>query len=152
MAEYKGVDFILSGSGSQGNDIWFAGLRTNHLKNLPEVFYDRAWKYPGDVTRYPRFSQALTSSYLRSSACVYDGSYFRINQIQIGYSLPDRIIDKVNVDRIRLFLSMDDYFTFSRYIGFDPVTAGDDVSSGNGIDRGSYPTPRKLTIGVNISL
>lgn len=152
MAEYKGVDFILSGSGSQGNDIWFAGLRTNHLKNLPEVFYDRAWKYPGDVTRYPRFSQALTSSYLRSSACVYDGSYFRINQIQIGYSLPDRIIDKVNVDRIRLFLSVDDYFTFSRYIGFDPVTAGDDVSSGNGIDRGSYPTPRKLTIGVNISL
>lgn len=152
MAEYKGFDFILSGNGSQGNDIWFAGIRTNHMKNLPVIFYDRAWKRPGDITGYPRISQVITSSYLRSSACVYDGSYFRINQLQIGYSLPDGIISKSGLDKVRLFLSMDDYFTFSRYIGFDPVTAGDDASSGNGIDRGSYPIPRKLTFGVNITL
>lgn len=150
-AEYKGFDAVISGYGSYGNDIWFAGFRPNSICNVPAIFYLESWKHPGDVTRYPRPSQMMTSSYVRSSACVYDGSYFRLSQVQLGYSLPSRFTDRINAEVIRFYVSFDDCLTLSRYPGYDPVTAGDNSSSAVGIDRGSYPTPRKITLGVNLS-
>lgn len=152
MAQYKGFDLAVSGYGSQGNDIWFSSFPSNSLRNLPEVFYTKAWRQPGDIASYPRIGQTVTSAYARSSACVYDGSYFRLSQLQLGYSLPEKLVSKIMIDKLRLYVSLDDFWTISDYVGYDPVTAGSNSSSGNGIDRGSYPIPRKFTVGVNISL
>jgi len=151
-AEYKGFDVNVSGFGSCGNDIWFASLRTNSVRNLPAVFYTKSWKKPGDNARYPRPSQLLTSSYARSSACVYDGSYFRLSQVQFGYTFPSRLVNRIMMDTVRLYVSFDDCITFSRYPGYDPVMAGSDTSSDLGIDRCSYPTPRKIVFGINLTL
>lgn len=146
-ARYKGFDFTVSGSGSQGNDIWFGMLRSDCKdRNLPAVFYTDAWKKTGDTARYPVYGEEVSSYYYRSSACIYDGSYFRVNQIQLGYSLPKKLLGKV-----RAYVSLDDFFTFSKYIGFDPVTAGDDSSLGMGIDRGTYPSAKKVMFGLNLS-
>jgi len=149
--EYKGFDLTLFGSGSQGNDIWFTALKSSAIRNHPAVFYTDAWKQPGDNARYPRYGQCLQPQYARSSACVYDGSYFRINQIQLGYTLPESLLKKVKIQNVRLYVSIDDWFTFSKYIGFDPVTAGDDSGSGRGIDRGTYPSSKKAMVGLNLS-
>ena len=151
-AEWKGFDLTVFGSGSQGNKIWFAGLRPDYTgRNLPVQFYENAWKQPGDNAQYPAFKYINNTNMVKSSALIYDGSYFRINQIQFGYNFPRRVIEKVGLSSLRLYTSLDDYFTFSKYLGFDPSVAGDDTGSGRGLDRGTYPTSKRVMFGLNIS-
>jgi len=151
-AEYKGIDLTIFGNGSQGNDIWFAATRSNTQRNIPIQFYEGAWRKPGDVTQYPALGQTVKdATYCRSSAMVYDGSYFRINQIQLGYTLPKKWLKAIKMQNIRLYASLDDFITFSKYLGFDPVTAGDNNGSGRGVDRGTYPSSKKIVFGLNVS-
>ena len=82
---------------------------------------------------------------------LFDGSYFRINQIQLGYTIPHKLLDFVKLGDVRVYTSLDDYFTFTKYIGFDPVVAGDDAGKGRGIDRGTYPTAKRIMFGLNVS-
>ncbi len=88
---------------------------------------------------------------LSSDAMVYDGSYFRINQIQLGYTLPKNWVNTVKLSDVRFYISLDDYFTFTKYFGFDPVVAGDDAGAGRGLDRGTYPTAKRIMFGLNLS-
>ena len=151
-AEWKGFDLTVFGSGSQGNKIWFAGMRPDFVgRNLPVYFYENAWRNPGDQTAIPAFKHINTATMMESDAMVFDGSYFRINQIQLGYSLPSRLLKAVKLGEVRLYTSFDDYFTFTKYIGFDPVVAGDDAGKGRGLDRGTYPTAKRIMFGLNLS-
>lgn len=151
-ASWKNFDLTIFGSGSQGNDIWFGMLRSDCAdRNLPSVFYTDAWKKAGDVARYPKYGDEVSTYYYRSSGCIYDGSYFRINQIQLGYSIPKNILKAVRLNNVRIYASLDDFFTFSKYIGFDPVTCGTNSTNGLGIDVGTYPTSKKIMFGVNLS-
>ena len=151
-AEWKGFDFTIFGSGSQGNKIWFAGLRQDFVgRNFPVYFYEKAWKNPGDKSVLPAYKYINTTALLQSDAVLFDGSYFRINQIQLGYSLPKSLLKAVKLGEVRFYTSLDDYFTFTKYIGFDPVVAGDDAGKGRGIDRGTYPTAKRIMFGLNIS-
>lgn len=151
-AEYKGFDFTLFGSGSYGNDIWFASIRNDYPnRNLPAVYYTDGFEQAGKNAKYPKANTIFRTEYMFSSANVYDGSYFRINQIQLGYNLPEKVLGKVGLSNARVYVSMDDYFTFSKYVGFDPVTAS--INSGNalGIDTGSYPSSKKIMFGLNLT-
>ena len=151
-AEWKGFDLTIFGSGAQGNKIWFAGLRTDFAaRNLPTYYYENAWRKAGDNTAMPAFKNIVTSTMLSSSAMVYDGSYFRINQIQLGYTLPKNWVNTVKLSDVRVYVSLDDYFTFTKYFGFDPVVAGDDAGVGRGLDRGTYPTAKRIMFGLNLS-
>ena len=151
-AEWKGLDLTIFGSGSQGNKIWFAGLRSDFAaRNLPTYFYENAWRKAGDNTAMPAFKNIVTTSMLSSDAMVYDGSYFRINQIQLGYTLPKNWVNTVKLSDVRFYISLDDYFTFTKYFGFDPVVAGDDAGAGRGLDRGTYPTAKRIMFGLNLS-
>jgi TonB-linked SusC/RagA family outer membrane protein len=151
-AEWKGFDLTVFGSGSQGNKIWFAGLRQDFVgRNFPVYFYENAWKNPGDKSILPAYKYINTTALLQSDAVLFDGSYFRINQIQLGYSIPKSLLKAVRLGEVRVYASLDDYFTFTKYIGFDPVVAGDDAGKGRGIDRGTYPTAKRIMFGLNIS-
>ena len=151
-AEWKGFDLTVFGSGSQGNKIWFSGLRPDYVgRNLPTYFYENAWRKPGDNSLFPAFKHINNTAMVKSSALIFDGSYFRINQIQFGYNVPGRVLGKVGLSALRIYTSLDDYFTFSKYIGFDPSVAGDDAGSGRGLDRGTYPTSKRVMFGLNIS-
>jgi TonB-linked SusC/RagA family outer membrane protein len=151
-AEWKGFDLTVFGSGSQGNKIWFAGMRQDFVgRNFPVYFYDNAWKNPGDKSLYPAYKYINTTALLQSDAVLFDGSYFRINQIQLGYTLPKGLLKAVKLEEVRIYTSLDDYFTFTKYIGFDPVVAGDDAGKGRGIDRGTYPTSKRIMFGLNVS-
>ena len=86
-----------------------------------------------------------------SSATLFKGDYFKIKQIQLGYTLPKKWTNKAFISDIRAYVSMDDWFVFTNYPGFDPETASTGSASGRGLDKGAYPNAKRLLIGVNIS-
>jgi len=82
---------------------------------------------------------------------VFKGDFFKIKQIQLGYTLPKAISSKVMISNLRLYASMDDWFVFTNYPGFDPETATTGGTRGKGLDKGQYPNAKKLLFGVNIA-
>ena len=90
-----------------------------------------------------------TSPSLTSSGCVFDGSYFKIKQIQLGYSFPKQLIKKVAIENLRIYGSLEDFFTFTDYPGFDPEVTG--VGNSLGVDKGSYPNSKKVVLGLSVT-
>ena len=73
----------------------------------------------------------------------------KVKQIQLGYTLPKNLLKKIYMSNMRVYASLDDWFTFTSYHGFDPEIGG--VGSSMGVDKGSYPTSKKVVFGVNIT-
>ncbi len=156
---YKGFDFLMFGSGSKGNEIFMGLTKIDRMQGnrIYENFYEGRWIDGADNSNatVPAASSDLTY-YMYSDAFVKDGSYFKIKQIQLGYTIPERITKKAMVSNLRLYISLDDFVTFTKYIGFDPEAAS--VSSDNeqtsassmGVDKGSYPVSKKFVFGVNL--
>ncbi len=83
---------------------------------------------------------------------VFDASFFKIKQIQLGYNIPKSIINKAKIAGLRAYVSLDDWFTFTKYPGLDPETNGLDRDVNSlGIDSGNYPISKKLVFGLNVS-
>lgn len=150
-AAYKGLDLTVFGTGSHGNKIFNCINRPDYAASnrLKEVFYDNRWTVDNPNGTVPKAGATDMDKYATSSAMVYDGSYFKIKQIQLGYTLPKKLINKVALSHARVYASLDDFFTFSKYPGFDPEASAN-ATSGMGIDKGSYPTSKKVVLGLNI--
>ena len=150
-AAYKGIDLTVFGTGSHGNKIFNCINRPDYAASnrLKEVFYDNRWTVDNPNGTVPRAGANNMDKYATSSALVYDGSFFKIKQIQLGYTLPKNLINKVALSHARIYASLDDFFTFSKYPGFDPEAATNSTS-GMGIDKGGYPTSKKVVLGLNI--
>ena len=150
-AAYKGLDLTVFGSGSYGNQIYNCINRPDYAaaNRLKEVFYENRWTVDNPTGTVPRAGAADMDKYATSSAMVYDGSYFKIKQIQLGYTLPKNLIKKIALSNVRVYASLDDFFTFSKYPGFDPEASAN-ATSGMGIDKGSYPTSKKVVLGLNV--
>ena len=143
---YKGFDFLLYGSGIAGNSIMPVLYRTgfkNHMKYELDMYKDGY--YPSPELTSGKFE------FWSSSANIFKGDYFRIKQIQLGYTLPENITKKAAISNLRLYVSLDDFFTFTKYPGLDPETASTNNTSGAGLDWGSYPTMQKVVLGVNLT-
>ena len=82
---------------------------------------------------------------------MFDGSYFKFKQIQLGYTLPQNLTKKAAISNLRFYVSLDDFFTISIYPGCDPETATTTGASSMGYDAGSYPTTKKVVFGVNLT-
>lgn len=150
---YKNFDMLVLGAGSQGAELLYAVTRADALQqNTLKTFYADAWKSPSSSGyTYPK-PDANDKFYRTSNMRVYDASFFKIKQIQIGYNLPKKIVNRVGMGSLRAYVSMDDWFTFTKYPGMDPETSHVGTSaSGLGIDYGSYPISKKLVFGVNVS-
>lgn len=151
-ADYKNFDLKVFGSGSYGNDIWmWLYLQDNKYANVLQEIFDGRWTTTGQASKYPGAITGTELTYFYySNAMVRDGSYLKIKQIQLGYSLPQSIVSKINISRLRAYISFDDWFTFTKYDGFDPET----ISNGNtnaGIDQGNFPMSKKFTFGLNVT-
>ena len=150
-AAYKGFDFTLFGSGSSGNKIFNCINRPDYqmVNKMKEVFYDDRWTVDNPNGTKPRAGADNLDKYACSSAMVYDGSYFKIKQIQLGYNLPKTLLKKAAINSLRLYVSLDDFFTFTKYPGFDPEASAN-ATSGMGIDKGAYPMSKKVVMGFNL--
>ena len=148
-AAWKGFDFILFGTGSQGNDV-FCGLnRVDYNLNQLTYFTKNRWTESNRNGKTPASGATDYTKYLTSSGCVFDGSYFKIKQIQLGYSFPKQLIKKVAIENLRIYGSLEDFFTFTDYPGFDPEVTG--VGNSLGVDKGSYPNSKKVVLGLSVT-
>ncbi len=150
---WKGFDLLVLAAGSQGAELLYAVTRADALQqNTLKIFYTDAWQNASSTGyKYPK-PDSNDKFYRCSNMRVYDASFFKIKQIQLGYTLSRKIVKRIAVSSLRAYVSLDDWFTFTKYPGLDPETSHVGSSaSGLGIDYGSYPISKKLVFGVNVS-
>ena len=105
-------------------------------------------KTPRPSIQDPNDNDRLSTRYIE------DGSYIRIKNITLGYTFPKAMLTKVNIDNVRLYMNVQNLYTFTKYMGFDPeVGASTQDSTGLtfGVDNGRYPSPMTCSFGVNLT-
>ena len=148
--EYKGFDLGLFMQGVTGADVFDGTYRSDVFSgNYPKWMLGR-WTGEGTSNKYPRLALGDESNWKGSDLYVCDGSYLRLKNLSLGYTLPANITKKAFISRLRVYGMVDNLVTWTKYWGFDP-----EISSGSGnaqgIDRGIYPQPRTWTVGVNLT-
>ncbi|MBO5796208.1 MAG: TonB-dependent receptor [Bacteroides sp.] len=144
-AEYKGFDLTIFGSGAAGNDIYYGLYRTGWNNIAKGVYEDFKSNKMPDAS-----AVAGSGTFWRSSAMVYDGSFFKLKQIQLGYTLPKTLTQKAFIQNARVYVSLDDFFTFTKYPGLDPETCTQEYNC-PGLDKGVYPNMSKVVMGVSVT-
>ena len=108
------------------------------------------WTVDNPSNENPRVTTSLNRNGVFSDYFVEDGSYLRIRNVQIGYVLPKLISEKFGSDYVRFYISANNLFTFTNYMGYDPDIGAAQGALSNGIDYGFYPQARTIMGGVNI--
>jgi TonB-dependent starch-binding outer membrane protein SusC len=148
-ASYKGFDFATTLYASLGNEILRNYERQQPLANLLSYNINR-WTGPGSTNVNPRLTTAATNNGVISSYFVEDGSFLRIKNIQLGYTLPESIVRKIGARKVRFYIAINNLVTFTKYRGYDP-----DFNSGSsltgGVDQGFYPQARIMMAGLNLN-
>lgn len=149
-ASWKNIDFSMLLSGAVGQEIMDVTRRLDcYYVNLPAEFMNR-WHGEGTSNTMPRFSWTNNNDNWRiSDLYVHNGSYVRIKNIQLGYTLPTYLTQKVFIQKLRFYVAAENLLTMTSYKGLDPELNGDERS--NGIDRGYYPQARTFTVGLNLN-
>ena len=152
--EYKGFDLTIFGTGAAGNKIYnmMVSADTPKINGINNYWKD-SWKQAGDNSKYPDMKRVATDwTFFSSDAAIFNGSFFKFKQIQLGYTLPKKVIKKALLSDARVSVSLDDYFVITSYPGADPevATSGTSVAS-RGFDNGTYPMSKKLVFGVNLT-
>lgn len=146
-AEWKGFDIVIFGQGVAGADVF----QTFRRFDLPSANYTTEalgrWTGEGSSTYFPRLIDGDPNQNFTRSSDFYikNGDYFRIKTLQIGYTFRNRVISKAGLTNCRLYVMGNNLVTLTKYNGYDP-----EIGSSNGIDRGIYPQPRALMVGVNL--
>ena len=146
---YKNFDFNAYAFASLGNEIVRNYERNLPLTNRPTYYLDR-WTGPGTSNSFPRVTTGATSNTLFSDFYVEDGSFLRLQSLQLGYSFSDSVLEKLQFDKLRFYVRASNLFTLTKYRGFDPTTSNGSPIGG-GIDQGFYPNPRTFFFGMNVN-
>ncbi len=179
---YKGFELTVFLMGSYGNKIFnylgrgldnMQGQWDNQLKTVTERAKlvpidatigegDEEYVYWDDVTNVqvsnpntmmPRaiWSDPNQNSRM-SDRYVEDGSFIRIKNLSLAYNLPTSLISKAAMANLKIFMNIQNLYTFTKYSGYDPEI-GEDTLNDNvyGLDNGRYPSPRMYTFGVNVT-
>jgi len=165
--EYKNFDFNLFFNYSYGNSILnfmkrnlisMGGSGSIGLENVSKDFYNNRWTENNKTNEYPRAVWSDVNGNSRiSDAFVEDGSYLRLKNVEIGYTLNGKLVKKMKGTTLRLYMSVQNLFTITGYSGMDPEI-GQSVSSdgwaggvtASGVDVGIYPYSRSFSMGINL--
>ena len=147
--DYRGFDLSLNIQGQTGNEI-FNGK--NVVRPDPYNFEKHVWnRWTGEGTSNSEPRPSFGGyNYLPSDRFIHDGSYLRLKDLVIGYTIPEKIRQKINLDLFRVYIKANNFVTITKYTGYTPEIGSYDVLS-NGIDQGIYPIPRIFSFGVNTS-
>lgn len=150
--EFKGFDLAIFLQGTHGNDLYNATVRYDfNYVNRPVSVLQR-WTGPGTSNVEPRVNLLDPNQNARvSDRFVEDGSYLRLKNVQLGYSLPSSLLKKMKFEKFRLYVSAQNLFTFTKYTGMDPEIGAYGGALSAGVDRGFYPQARVLLGGVNVT-
>ncbi|MEO6231001.1 MAG: TonB-dependent receptor [Ferruginibacter sp.] len=161
-ASYKRFDFNIYFYGSYGNKIFNYQARMLEsfqapgfvgVQNVGYDYFANHWT-PGNLSnRYTRFTynDDVIGSNVPSSVYVEDGSYLRLRNLQVGYTVPAQTIGRVTLPKIRIYASTQNLFTITNYTGLDPeIGVANGSATAAGVDPGSYPLSKFYTIGLNV--
>jgi len=153
---FKGVDLSVVIQGVQGGQI--LNLSRRFFENLEgsqnqlTTVLDR-WRSPENPGngKTPRGNSRTTgNNNAVSSRWVEDASYLRIRNVTLGYNLPAGLISKVRLQAVRVYAGVQNAFTFTRYLGYNPEVSGYESAFSGGVDYGTYPLARTYTVGLNL--
>ena len=98
----------------------------------------------------PRVTTVSTANNIFSEFYLEDASFLRIQNVQLGYTIPSAITEKVKIEKLRFYVSASNLYTFTNYMGYDPA-ASTGAPIGGGFDSGFYPAARTYTFGLNLN-
>jgi TonB-linked SusC/RagA family outer membrane protein len=171
---YKGFDFNAFFYGSYGNKIFNYQARNLEsfqapgfvgIQNVSEEYYRNHWSPTNPSNRYARinYNDDVSANNVASSIYVENGSYLRLRNVTLGYTLPVAVSQKMTLNRVRLYFAAQNLFTITKYSGLDPEIGqptGTDPNNNNassnnatasGVDVGTYPSSRFFTFGLNVT-
>ena len=166
---WKNWDLNVQGYGAAGAQTFLAVARVESntlLGNLPKALVNDYWSWTNtDGSRPSPKTWANSSSmyyYGSSDHMVFNSSYFKIKNIQLGYTFPQKWIRPLHLSALRLYGSLENFFIFTNYPGNDPESMASMVSGernslgmsawgGIGTDRIQYPTMKQIVFGLNVS-
>ncbi len=154
---WKDFDLSIFIQGSQGNDILSYTLLELETLGKPINSTTAAlnrWTPTNTNTDVPMKTAARSERV--SSRFIFDGSYVRVKNIMLGYNMPKPVLDKLNLEKLRLYVSAQNLLTYTNYRGYDPEVnyrgsgSGAQSNTNQGLDYASYPNAKSVTVGLNI--
>lgn len=154
-AAWKGFDLSVYGAGANGNSLVYSmfSASTDSYFNRPTWLYNDRWTSTNTSGWMPSaLYQVNDERFYNSSAFVFDASYFKIKQIQLGYSLPQKALDFLGLTSLRVYASLENFFTFTDYPGSDPeVNSASYSAAALALDTGGYPSSKAFMFGLNLT-
>ncbi len=158
---YKNFDFSAFFQGVQGNKVYMQINKDieGFYRAFPvtQRFYDNRWTADKPGNEFPRAAWGgATNNNRPSTRFIEDGSYVRLKNLQIGYTIPNSSSEKIRMERIRVYASVQNLFTYTKFSGLDPEMQTSENAAGEGdravgIDWGTYPNSRTYLIGLNLT-
>lgn len=156
---YKNWDLTVFAQGVQGNELfnylkYWTDFNTFQGNRSKDMLYN-SWKKQGDVALLPRLNSQDGTSQQISTYFVEDGSYMRIKNIQLTYTLPSSIVSKLKLSQVQVYVQGQNLFTFTKYKGLDPdinlrTSGNDNQDIHMGIDEGAFPVAKSYNIGLKV--
>jgi hypothetical protein len=150
---YANFDLNMFFYGSYGNDMINYVSRWidygQFVGGLSKAALYETWSTTNTSAKLPMLDGA-SHSQDASTAFIEDGSYLRMKNLRLGYTVPQNVLDKIKVKSIRVYLQATNLFTLTKYKGLDPELDSSGMSLG--FDQGSWPTPRQITFGLTLGL
>lgn len=157
QVSYKNFDLNVLVQGVKGNEIYNMVQLRNENMTSNDNKYKHAlnrWTEAGSSNSVPRADATSANNNTRiSDRYIHDGSYFRLKNVQLGYSLPQELLSKWGMNSARFYVSAQNVLLLTNYnIGHDPeIGAFNQNNLNSGIDRGAYPQPKSFLVGMNLS-
>jgi TonB-linked SusC/RagA family outer membrane protein len=149
--EYKGFDMNMFIYAALGQEVYDATRRYDMNGTNYRADWLNRWTGPGTSNTYPRVTFVDDNQNMKtvSDFFIHDGSFVRLRNITLGYTLPKSVTDYIKIKSLRFYVTAENLLTFTSYKGYDPEIGGGVFS--NGIDHGIYPQARTVLGGVNIT-
>ncbi|MFH7012342.1 SusC/RagA family TonB-linked outer membrane protein [Flavobacterium sp. FlaQc-52] len=167
---YKGIDFSVFLDFCVGNDIYNANVLNNSRLNLENLntldIYSNRWmsiNSDGNVVTNPNELAALNQGKTNPvyngnttgrlySDIIEDGSFLRINNVSLGYTLPKKWLNASKISNFRIYFTAYNLYVFTKYTGYDPEVSVSNNAITRGVDFSAYPRSKSFITGLSISL
>lgn len=156
---YRSFDLSAFFNFSYGNEIYnhnrFFG-ESGGARDAARVLFKNnlnRWQQPGDITDVPKADGLNVNNYLDGgSRWLEDGSYLRLRNVTLGYTLPGDAAERLKLSKLRIYVAANNLFTLTNYTGLDPEASANSSENQAGIDLGTPPQPRSFQLGLQLTL
>ncbi|MEM7110753.1 MAG: SusC/RagA family TonB-linked outer membrane protein, partial [Bacteroidota bacterium] len=154
--KYKNFSLDVAFQGVQGNDIFWTNARLIYpggvdARGVHQDRFDNRWTPENPNAEYPRFN-INSDENIVNDRLIFDGSFLRLRNIVLAYDIPSTLLEKIKIQRLRVYASATNLLTFTDYPGWNPdVNTTGQNSVNQGVDRNGYPLAKSFQFGINLT-